>query len=120
MAAPLNDCRFPRVLEKVLSPELAQGSERAVPPPQQIPAIKAKSSSQQVASISVREIIDAVRVAPLQQASAANPYVGVQVEWVGYLKSAEQELENPNRARVPGISVSMDASEIVVLERAKK
>jgi hypothetical protein len=142
-------------------------SEGAAEPSQQLPTSKAKSSSRHVVNISVREIVDAVRVAPpLQQTSAANPYVGVQVEWVGYLKSAEQTVDSTNRAQVnlnvsrdkvidysiwfsadlsalpelrllhqdsklrvkgqivsvnvPGISVSLDASEVVILERAKK
>lgn len=51
--------------------------------------------------IAVKEIVETVRNAPpLQQKSAAENYVGLNVEWTGYLKSAEPEYNNTQSIRV--------------------
>lgn len=51
--------------------------------------------------ITVKEIVDTVRNAPpLQQQDAAKNYIGLDVEWTGYLKSAEPEYKNTQSIRV--------------------
>jgi hypothetical protein len=52
-------------------------------------------------NITVKEIVDTVRSAPpLQQQDAAKNYIGLDVEWTGYLKSAEPEYKSTQSIRV--------------------
>jgi hypothetical protein len=63
------------------------------------PALAAKPA--QLTNITVKEIIDTARNAPpLQQQDAAKNYVGLDVEWIGYLKSAEPLYRNTRSIRV--------------------
>lgn len=62
----------------------------------------ASSSTASVArSLTVVEILDTITaLPPLQQSEVAKNYVGLQVEWDGYLKSAEPVYGNSKRARI--------------------
>lgn len=52
-------------------------------------------------NISVKEIVETVRAAPpLQQQDTAKNYVGLDVEWTGYLKTAGPAYGNPKEVQV--------------------
>jgi hypothetical protein len=61
----------------------------------------AAESDRPLTNITVKEIIEAVRnTPPLQQQDAAKNYIGLNVEWTGYLKTAEPAYGNPQKIRV--------------------
>lgn len=57
--------------------------------------------SQPTTKITVEEIIDAVLAAPpLQQNEVEKTFIGVEVEWIGFLDRAEFARSNPTQAKV--------------------
>lgn len=82
------------ILLRPTDSSLLQPSTESAPP-------IAKSKSAPLANITVNEIINTVRSAPpLQQQDAAKNYVGLDVEWTGYLKSAEPAYRSAQAIRV--------------------
>jgi hypothetical protein len=58
--------------------------------------------------ISVEEIVESVRSRPpLQQGDVAKQYIGIEVDWVGYLIKAEPEYGSRSNARV-NLNVNKD------------
>ena len=58
-------------------------------------------SSAATESLSVGEIIAAVNtVAPVQQNDIARNYVGIPVDWTGYLRKVEEDSRDPKRIQV--------------------
>ena len=69
------------------------------------------SGSTAAASLTVGEIIAAVNTAPpLQKNDVARNYVGIVIDWTGYLRSAEEEFQDPKRIRV---NLVVDKADVV-------
>ncbi|WP_421882402.1 hypothetical protein [Methylibium sp.] len=62
-------------------------------------------------ALSVKEIVEAVRDSPLlQREEVSRNYVGISVNWTGYLRSAEADFRDKSRVRV---NLMVDKEEII-------
>ena len=84
-----------------------------IPPPQAAAPVTGSplTGSTATASLSVGEIVAAVNTAPpLQKSDVARNYVGIAIDWTGYLRSAEEEFQDPKLIRV---NLVVDKADVV-------
>lgn len=92
---------------------LRPASKAPIPPPPAAAPVTGSplTRSTATASLSVGEIIAAVKTAaPLQKSDVARNYVGIAIDWTGYLRSAEEESQDPKLIRV---NLVVDKADVV-------